>query len=229
FLVTAVALLALLGAAQARTSVLVHQFDSQDVLLGAALAAEVADALEDATVVIGPEVASAAVPPIVVEGGFVNAARVIEPGVMFRPAGAALLREATGVDVVITGYLEERDDRVSLFVTLSHAGGIRTAELTADPADPQRLVFQAAALVADARAVALAGAGMLAEARTSLEGAVGGPGVPDRAAEVLADIVAVVEGDDGPAPTATAAARRALLAVQDVSADVSRTRAAFQA
>lgn len=262
FLVTAVALLALLGAAQARTSVLVHQFDSQDVLLGAALAAEVADALEDATVVIGPEVASAAVPPIVVEGGFVNAARVIEPGVMFRPAGAALLREATGVDVVITGYLEERDDRVSLFVTLSHAGGIRTAELTADPADPQRLVFQAAALVAGvldrldpdaaphyarpteppvltgglqgpygayARAVALVGAGMLAEARTSLEEAVGEPGVPDRAAEVLADIVAVVEGDDGPAPTATAAARRALLAVQDVSADVSRTRAAFQA
>ncbi len=148
FLVPMVAVLALLGAALANPpTVLVHQFDSQDVLLGAALAAEVADALDEAAVVIGPEVAAAAPPPIVVEGGFINPVRVVEPRVMYGPAGVDLLLGTTGVDVAVTGYVEERDDRLSLFLFVADEGRMRTAELAVDPAQPERLVLLAAALV----------------------------------------------------------------------------------
>jgi len=148
FLFSLVVALALAGAALASgPTVLVHPFDSQDVLLGAALATEVADALDETSVVIGPEVAAAAVPPLAVEGGFINPARVVDPNDVYRPAGADLLLGATGVDVVITGYVEERDDRLSLFVTVAHADRLRTGELVADPAHPERLAYQAAALV----------------------------------------------------------------------------------
>ncbi|HEX7039671.1 MAG TPA: tetratricopeptide repeat protein [Trueperaceae bacterium] len=148
FLAPFVAALALLGAAFAQPpTVLVHQFDSQDLLLGAALASEVADALEESAVVIGPEVAPTAVPPVVVEGGFINPVRVIEPTVMFGPAGADLLQGSTGVDVAVTGYVEERDERLSLFVAVAQDGRLRTGELTADPEHPERLVQLAAAFV----------------------------------------------------------------------------------
>src|SRR5690606_15878036 len=89
FLFSLVVALALAGAALASgPTVLVHPFDSQDVLLGAALATEVADALDETSVVIGPEVAAAAVPPLAVEGGFINPARVVDPNDVYRPAGA---------------------------------------------------------------------------------------------------------------------------------------------
>src|SRR5690606_25745455 len=140
--------LALAGAALANpTTVVVHQFESQDVILGAALAAETADSLDDSALVIGPEVASAAVPPLVVEGGFINPGRILQPGVMYRAAGADILRGATGADVAVTGYVEQRDDRLSLFLSMSSAQGLRTRELTAQPSNPLHLAMLAGAFV----------------------------------------------------------------------------------
>src|SRR5690606_17947851 len=216
-----------------------------DVLLGTALAAEVANALDGSAVVIGPEVAPAAVPPLVVEGGFITPARVVEPTVMYGPAGADLLLGTTGVDVVVTGYLEERDDRLSLFVTVAHEDRLHTGELTTDPARPERLVLLAAALVGHVldglypdgaphyarpeslptltggftgpygdyvRAVALAGSGLRDDALEALRAAVGQAGVPERAAELLADLEAVIAADEAPPADAAADPRRATAA-----------------
>lgn len=262
FLAATLAALALAGAAFAQVpTVLVHQFDSQDVLLGTALAAEVADALDGSAVVIGPEVAPAAVPPLVVEGGFINPARVVEPTVMYGPAGADLLLGTTGVDVVVTGYLEERDDRLSLFVTVAHEDRLHTGELTTDPARPERLVLLAAALVGHVldglypdgaphyarpeslptltggftgpygdyvRAVALAGSGLRDDALEALRAAVGQEGVPERAAELLADLEAVIAADEAPPADAASAARRAYFTLQGPTSDVSLSSAAFE-
>ncbi len=261
FLLPVVAAFALLGSALANgPTVLVHQFDSQDLLLGAALAAEVADALDEVAVVIGPEVAPTAVPPFVVEGGFINPLRVVDLGVMFGPGGADLLRGATGVDVAVTGYVEERDDRLSLFVSVASDGGLRTGELTADPGHPERLVTLAAALVgavlddaypddaphyvrpaalptltggfagpygAYVRAVALAGAAMQEDALDALRQAAGAEGVPERAAQVLADLEAVMEASPEPPADANSAVRRALFSMQRATPDVALSRAAF--
>lgn len=250
------------GAALASPTVLVHQFESQDVILGAALAAETADSLDDSAVVIGPEVASASVPPLVVEGGFINPGRILQPGVMYRPAGADLLRSASNVDVAVTGYVEQRDDRLSLFVAVATRDGMRTRELTVAPDRPLQLALLAGAFVgahldqidpegaphyarpadaptltggfdtaygAYARAVALASAGLQADALAALETAAGGEGVPARAQEFLEDLRAVTEGDAAPADDATSAARRAYLSVQTTSSDVATSRAAFAA
>lgn len=255
-------LLALAGAALASPTVLVHQFESQDVILGAALAAETADSLDDRAVVIGPEVASASVPPLVVEGGFINPGRILQPGVMYRPAGADLLRGASDVDVAVTGYVEQRDDRLSLFVSLATRDGMRTRELTAAPDRPLQLALLAGAFVGAyldeidpegaphyarpvdaptltggfdtpngsyARAVALASAGLQADALAALESAAGEEGVPTRAQEFLDDLRAVSEGEAAPAEDATSAARRAYLSVQTTTSDVGTSRAAFGA
>src|SRR5690606_20105998 len=248
--------------ALASPTVLVHQFESQDVILGAALAAETADSLDDRAVVIGPEVASASVPPLVVEGGFSNPGRILQPGVMYRPAGADLLRGASDVDVAVTGYVEQRDDRLSLFVSLATRDGMRTRELTAAPDRPLQLALLAGAFVGAyldeidpegaphyarpvdaptltggfetpygtyARAVALASAGLQADALAAWESAAGEEGVPSRAQEFLDDLRAVSEGEAAPAEDATSAARRAYLSVQTTTSDVGTSRAAFGA
>src|SRR5690606_17031058 len=88
-----VALVTLLFAATAAAaSVLVHPFDSQDVLLGVAVADEVANSVQDRAIVLGPDVAPGAIPPLIAEGGFVSLGRVIGAQQFAGAVGAELLR-----------------------------------------------------------------------------------------------------------------------------------------
>ena len=67
-------------------TLLVYPFESQDVLLGVALADEVATALQSHAVVIGPAVAPGAIPPVIVEGGFVSIGRALGAELFLTPA-----------------------------------------------------------------------------------------------------------------------------------------------
>jgi len=128
-------------------TLLVYPFESQDVLLGVALADEVATALQQHAIVIGPEVAPGAIPPIVVEGGFISIGRVLGAPLFLTPAGADVLRTGTGVDVAATGSVELRDSGALLKLAVSYEGGSRNAELRTDLATPERLAALAAALL----------------------------------------------------------------------------------
>src|SRR5690606_16584635 len=108
---------------------------------------ETADSLDDSAVVIGPEVASASVPPLYVVVGFINRVHNLQPNVKYRAAGVDLLRTASDADVAVTGYVEQRDDRLSLFLSMATEEGLRTRELTARPSDPLHLAMLAGAFV----------------------------------------------------------------------------------
>ncbi|HZJ08418.1 MAG TPA: tetratricopeptide repeat protein, partial [Trueperaceae bacterium] len=141
-------LVALIFAAHvAAASVLVHPFDSQDVLLGVAVADEVANSLTDRATVIGPEAAPGAIPPLVAEGGFISLSRVVGTQPFTGAAGADLLRSGTGVDIAVTGSIEQRDSGYTLQLAVAHPGGLRTAELQAPADEPERLSVLAGALI----------------------------------------------------------------------------------
>lgn len=153
-LVVGIVALLLVGAAVAQSpgaptppSLLVYPFDSQDVLLGMALADEVATSLQQHAIVIGPDVAPGAIPPVVVEGGFISIGRALGAPLFLTPAGADLLRTGTGVDVAATGSVELRDSGALLKLSVAYEGGSRNVELRADLAKPERLAALAAALL----------------------------------------------------------------------------------
>lgn len=128
-------------------SVLVHPFESQDVLLGVAVADEVANSLQDRATVIGPEVAPGAIPPLIAEGGFISLSRVVGAQEFVGAVGADLLRSGTGVDIAVTGSIEQRDSGYTLLLAVAHPGGLRTAEFEAPADRPERLAVLAGALV----------------------------------------------------------------------------------
>src|SRR5690606_27767907 len=134
-------------AAAGETSVLVHPFDSQDVLLGVALADEVANSLRDRALVIGPDVSPGAIPPLIAEGGFISLSRVIGAQEFSGAAGADMLRGGTGVAVAVTGSVEQRDSGYTLLLAVAHPGGLRTARFEAALERPERLAVLAGAFV----------------------------------------------------------------------------------
>lgn len=198
----------------------VYPFDSQETLLGVAVADEIAAAFASGAVVLGPEVTPGAIPPLVVEGGFLSVGRLAGPLAMTGPAGADLVRTSTGVDVAATGRLEVLDDALALRLFVASADGSRQVTLRADVGRPDRLVALAVRVLEGdlglrvgsmpvpaapwdaegaygeyARGVALIGAGLVPEGGDALEQAVAGAGAPPRASEMLADVRAVLAGD----------------------------------
>lgn len=128
---------------------LIYPLESQDPLLGVAVAEEMAALLDAAgALVIGPEVAAGAVPPTVVADGFVSLERLVGPVAVSGAAGADILRGGTGVDVAVTGGLRLQDDGAWLDLYLAHAGGIRTVELQGDAGRLDRLVWLGANVAA---------------------------------------------------------------------------------
>ena len=223
-------------------TLLVYPFDSQDVLLGVALADEVATSLQRHAVVIGPDVAPGAIPPVIVEGGFISIGRALGAPLFLTPAGADLLRTGTGVDVAATGSVELRDSGALLRLSIAYDGGSRNVELTADLAQPERLAALAAALLRGilddvsntvyggyVRAVALISAGLVNDALVELTELVAAPDAPERAATLLADLDAALSG----APVADASpsrlVRRALLSVAESGVEQDASQAAFEA
>ena len=131
----------------AAISVAVHPFDSQDVLLGVAVADEVANSLVDRATVLGPDIAAGAIPPLIAEGGFISLSRVVGADRFAGEAGADLLRGGTGADIAVTGSIELRDSGYTLRLAVAHPGGLRTAVLSAAADNPGRLAVLAGALI----------------------------------------------------------------------------------
>ncbi|MBX3141990.1 MAG: tetratricopeptide repeat protein [Trueperaceae bacterium] len=178
-LAAAAAAFAPLSAAFAAT-LAIHPFDSDDTLLGFAVADELAAAFDapgaselaadvgPSLLVLGPEVAGGAIPPLVADGGFVGLSRVVGGDVMFGPAGADLLRTGLGVDVAVTGRVLVMEDDYRLELQVAGEGGAISATLSAPHGRRDRLVAQAARVVARA----LAG-GTPADAPSAVPTAVG--------------------------------------------------------
>ncbi len=239
-------------------SLAVHPFSSEDPLLGVAIADEIAASFHDDAFVLGPEVAAGSVPPLVVSDGFINLGVVLAANEWTGPSGPALLRSGTGVDVAISGVVEQYDDRTVLRLEVAHPGGTRRAELSAPHGERERLVSQAVRIVtpllgleatpelapspelegayADyVRAVALAASGLAPDALASLRESEADPAqLPERAAELLNDLASVVDGADLTADAgddeagARRLARRGLLALSLPALHESNADAAFQ-
>ncbi len=197
----------------------VHPFQSQDPVLGVAVAERLADALVGVDV-LGPELVPALVAPVVVTGGFFNPVALLPAGITDR-SGVALLGDALGIDAV-SGAVSVGADGLRLDLWGAIDGRVRSAVLNAPFDEPERLAAGGAAVVARwigaevrtvrpldlsgpdgeaARARALLGAGFVFEAQAALAG-LAAPEAADAA--LLADLDAVLAGDAG-APAALAA------------------------
>lgn len=240
-----------LGSAFA-ASLAVHPFDSDDPLLGVAVADELAAAFNGVALVLGPDITPNLIPPVMVEGGFVSLGRVVEERTMTGPAGADLIRSGSGVDVAVTGRLLQLEEGMVLELELAYLGGTERVTVRADRGDRERLVKQAVRIVARrlpgasgarppatpsldgayaeyVRAVALAGAGFVDDAANALNNQPLDE-LPGRAAELAADLNAAIgqhtaEGAD--AASGRRAARRAYFGLSLTTIDVSQAGAAF--
>src|SRR5690625_1648461 len=134
----ALALLALLSSTLA-ASLAVHPFSSEDPLLGVAIADEVAATFHDHAIVFGPDVAAGLIPPLVVADGFINLGRVLGVEEWTGPSGPGLVRSGTGVDVAVSGVVEQYDERTLLRLEVAYEGGTRRVELSAEPGDRAHL------------------------------------------------------------------------------------------
>jgi len=190
-------LLLFLSLASAQTLV-IFPLESQDVLLGVALAERLDEALAaDATglEVFGPDVAPALVPPITTRDGFINLVDFLDRGsdgdsaLDSRP-GAALVQETLGADAVLTGNLSFEEATLKAEFFLATPEQVVSFQVSAPEDDPGLLANKALAVLAGrlglavptldeeidlsssygdyVRAVALVGLGLLDDAETVL-------------------------------------------------------------
>lgn len=136
------------------SSVVVYPFDSQDTLLGVAVADRVAGAFEGRATVVGPDVAPGLLPPLVAQGGFVNLVTLVGPSAMTGPSGASIIRGATGADVAVTGSIAITDQGYRLALEIASGAGSRRVSLDAPKTAPGVLAREAAGVVAAALGVA---------------------------------------------------------------------------
>jgi tetratricopeptide (TPR) repeat protein len=213
-LLTLVATL-LLGTVSAQTLV-IYPFGSQDALAGIAVADRIAAAIDDAEV-LGPEIAPGVVPPMVVAGGFLNPVVFLDQQGFASPTGAALLQDATGADLAVTGELLFESDEAVLQLYLDGDVG-ESLSLRAPFDQLGRLADLAASAIAarlgvdrgprggaidlsgpygdHVRAIGLVGAGLVDQALAQLEdlSASGGELLPETEA-LIADLRAVAAGE----------------------------------
>ncbi|MFO7545384.1 MAG: tetratricopeptide repeat protein [Trueperaceae bacterium] len=198
----------------------IHPFDSQETLLGVAVADEIAAAFADYAFVLGPDVTAGAIPPIVVEGGFVAVGRLVGPVAMTGAAGASLLRSGLGVDVAATGRVRSFDDGLELELYIAAPTGVQRRSLRSDEGRPDRLAVLATRALEEAlglasgsaatprpgwdldgsygayvRGIALLGSGLVPEGAAAIEEGLAGGGAPERASEILADVRSLLDGD----------------------------------
>lgn len=140
----------LLSAGALASSVVVYPFDSQDTLLGVAVADRVAAAFDGRATVVGPEVAPGLLPPLVAQGGFINLVTLVGSGAMTGPSGASLIRGATGADVGVTGSIAITDQGYRLSLEIASRSGLRRVTLDAPKDAPGLLAREAAGSVASA-------------------------------------------------------------------------------
>ena len=182
-------------------TLVVYPLDSQDVLLGVAVADRVAQAFDAVLETVGPDVAPSLVPPVAVGDGFVNLTDFLGQDALASARGVRLLQEVLGADNVVTGTLSFEEDRVTARVFYLHEGVARTFAVSAPAAEPSLLVRKTVTVLAArlgvalpetdlgvdlsgpygdyVRAVALVGAGFVEEAGTVLEEAGSEPNSED--------------------------------------------------
>ena len=236
----------LLSASALASSVVVYPFDSQDTLLGVAVADRVAQAFDGRAEVVGPDVAPGLVPPLVTQGGFVNLVTLIGNRAMTGPSGAQLIRGTTGADVAVTGRIAITDAGYRLSLELASAAGLKRFTLDAPKASPGLLAQEAAGPVAAAlglkvptverpldlsgpygdyvRALALVSAGLPQDASNLLaQLAQKGP-LSARAQRLANDLDAVLHGGNG-----KDSVRVAVASLSVTQLDAARSAQLFQA
>jgi tetratricopeptide (TPR) repeat protein len=236
----------LLSAGAMASSVVVYPFDSQDTLLGVAVADRVAQAFEGRAIVVGPEVAPGLVPPLVTQGGFINLVNLVGNQAMTGPSGAPLIRGATGADVAVTGRIAITDAGYRLSLDLATAAGLRQLTLDAPKASPGLLAQEAAAPVAAAlgvkvpkvdatidlsgpygdyvRALALVSAGLPQDASNLLSQLAQKGPLSSRAKGLADDLDAVLHGGEG-----KDSVRVAVASLSVTQLDAARSVQLFQA
>ena len=134
----------------ASTSLAVFPLESQEALLGVAVAERVATAVaerSESVEVLGPEVALALVPPFAVQNGFLNPLVFLGDQSTSSRTAAALLRDALGVDATLTGTIEFVEGRLELTFYLATTRGLQTFSATAPEASPKQLAETMLAVV----------------------------------------------------------------------------------
>ncbi len=233
------------SAAWAETLV-VYPLDSQDVLLGVAVADRVAQAFtlaDPALETVGPDLAPALVPPVAVADGFVNLSDFLGQDDLVSARGVRLLQDILGADNVVTGSLSFAGDTVTARVFYVREGVARAFAVSAPDDDPSLLAQKVVAVLAArldvelpktelsidlsgpygdyVRAVALVGAGFVEEARAVLEEVTSEPAPQDgETAESDSDSgVPAVPDPETFSPTAEVAlAGRVEALLQDIDA-----------
>ncbi len=235
----------MLAANSLAASLVVHPFESQDVLLGVAVADMVAESFSGNATVIGPDLAPSLMPPFVVEGGFINLLALVGPAAMTGPNGATLLRDAIGADVAVTGSIALRDQGYRLDLIIEDAHGMRRIAIEAAEDSAASLAQQASVLVGGSlgmrpqpifgpvdlsgaygeyvRALTLVGAGLLSDASALLARAAEQEALPERAQALVDDLDALFEGADSPR-----SARMAVLSLSLPNIDEARSMEYFQ-
>jgi tetratricopeptide (TPR) repeat protein len=211
--------IALLLCSAVADNLVVYPLNSQDTLLGVAVADRVATAFQAEFEVLGPVVAPSLVPPLVVEGGFINPTVFLDNSNIASPIGATLARDAIGADYVITGRVDFDAEQLILTMFLASGNGVSTHTVRAPESQPGLLVAKAIALTAHrlgverpeaetavnlsgpygdlVRAIGLIGGGFLVEAEELL---IQLPEPDEAAKQLLADLQAVLAGDQGSNP-----------------------------
>lgn len=220
-------LVALLGGVGLASSLVIYPFDSQDPLLGVAVADALAAAFEGPVEVVGPAAAPGLLPPLIAQGGFLSLGTLVGPASLTGPSGAQLMRSASGADVAATGAIAVTDKGLELSLDVASAGGLRRLQLEAPKDAPGDLARQAAPVLALAlgvptpavdtavdlsgpygdyvRALTLVGAGLPQDAAGVLDrSGEGGGSLSPRAASLRRDIDALLGKASGGDPTRVA-------------------------
>ncbi len=249
-------LLFVAGVACAQPSLAVYPFSSSAPTLGVAVADTLATRFENAfadesLTVYGPAATPALIPPFVAQEGFISPLALLNPSAtdLSDADGAALLREALGVDVAVTGALRLADMGLELDLFVATNSGVQRYRLNAPEEAPGELVAGALTLASSALNLArppggatidlsgpygdfvegltLLSAGFVGEARGALEEAVDAGGDVEegelaRWQAVLDDLVAAQEGRMAADPVLDAA-----LALNLEPFDAARAQEAF--
>lgn len=238
------------GSAQA-PSLVVYPFESQDTLLGVAVADLVAGSLDANAIVVGPDVAPSIIPPFVVQGGFINLLALVGPDAMTGPSGAALLRGAVGADVAVTGSIALADDGYHLDLIVEDAAGATRTMIAAGTDDTVVLARGAASVVAAAlgvkaapiegpldlsgaygeyaRALTLVGAGLPQDAAALLRSTARDTSLPPRAEALAEDLGSLFDGgNEAGGPSGARSARMAVLSLSLPTIDEMRSIERFQ-
>lgn len=230
--------------AESPTSLVVYPFSSQDVLLGFAVAEQVASAFEDSLEVLGPASTTNLIPPLVLEDGFLSPVNLLSSSPQSADigsvSGAAVVRDTLGSDLAISGRIRFVEQHLRLELYIASAAGVRRATLEAPEDDPGLLARRASALLSGlfgvpsqraalsidlsgdygdyVRALALLSGGFLIEAQQILEQLAAQEGAEPRYRALASELELLLQGEFGENAAFQAAAALSLSPLREEEA-----------